>query len=143
MHSYFEPKAIERCRGRSIYEFLGVRFFKKYLLPIDLVIFRLRGRRQVPVDRGKLKLALERLEWETKRNEVIHLLFILAVAGIVVAQFSRMSVTQFLWVFGLNLYANVYPIFVQRYNRSRITKLLRREENGAKEKPQNSDFKSG
>jgi glycosyl-4,4'-diaponeurosporenoate acyltransferase len=33
---------------------------------------------------------------------------------------------QVLLIFAINLYANVYPIFVQRYNRLRIVRLLRK-----------------
>ena len=74
MPTYFEPKKLEQWRGRSIYEFLGVRFFKRYLLPTELLLSHLRGTRAIQGGRGVLKAELKRLEWETRRNETIHLL---------------------------------------------------------------------
>ncbi len=125
MPKYFEPMKRELWRGRSIYEFLGVRFFKRYLLPDQLLLFRLRGKRAMSGGRGVLKAELKRLEWETRRNEVIHLLALLLTGCILVFKFPQLSMVQFLVIFAINLYVNVYPIFVQRYNRFRIVRLLR------------------
>lgn len=128
MLKYFEPKKFERWRGKSVYEFLGVKFFKRYLLLTDLAIFRLRGRKQMEVGQGVLKGELQRIEWETKRNEAIHLLFMLLIGFILVLSFPKLSIEQFLGIFAINLYANIYPIFVQRYNRFRIIRLLREKD---------------
>jgi glycosyl-4,4'-diaponeurosporenoate acyltransferase len=114
----------EQWRGRSIYEFLGVRFFKRNLLPDQLLLFRLRGKKAMQVGRGLLKTELKRLEWETRRNEVTHLLALLLTACILVFKFPQLSIAQLLIFFLINLYINVYPIFVQRYNRYRIMKVL-------------------
>jgi glycosyl-4,4'-diaponeurosporenoate acyltransferase len=130
MPSYFEPGKLEQRRGRSIYEFLGVRFFKKYLLPTELLLLRLRGKKALHGTKGVLKAELKRLEWETRRNEVIHLLALLLTGCLLVSKFPPfrlppLSMGQCLLVFAINLYFNVYPIFVQRYNRFRIMRLLR------------------
>lgn len=128
MPKYFEPSKLEQWRGKSVYEFLGVRFFKRYLLPTERLLFRLRGGKAVQGGRGALKAELKRLEWETRRNEVIHLLALILIGGILVFKKPQLSIGQFLGIFVINLYVNVYPIFLQRYNRFRIMRLL--EEGG-------------
>lgn len=124
MPKFFEPRRLEQWRGRSIYEFLGVRFFKRYLLPTELLLYRLRGRKAMQGGRATLKAELKRLEWETRRNEVIHLLALLLTGCFLAIRFPQLSLVQFLAIFAINLYVNVYPIFVQRYNRFRIMRLL-------------------
>lgn len=123
MFGYFEPTQLEQWGGRSIYEFLGVRFFKKYLLP-DQLLLRLRGNRAVQRGQGILAPELKRLEWETRRNEVIHLAALLFAGCVVVVRFSQLTAADLLFIFAINLYINVYPIFVQRYNRFRIMRVL-------------------
>jgi glycosyl-4,4'-diaponeurosporenoate acyltransferase len=130
MPRYFAPRKFEQWHGSSIYELLGVRFFKRYLLPTELLLSRLRGKKAIRGDHGALRAELKRLERETRRNEVIHLLALLLTACLLVfnfphSNFRQLSAAQFLVIFALNLYLNVYPIFVQRYNRFRIMRLLR------------------
>jgi glycosyl-4,4'-diaponeurosporenoate acyltransferase len=124
VRKYFEPIKLEQRYGKSIYEFLGVKFFKRYLLPDQLLLFRLRGKKEIQGYRV-LKDELKRLEWQTKRNEVIHLLAMLFIVCILVVKSPQLSIVQILVIFTINLYVNIYPIFVQRYNRFRIMKLLR------------------
>jgi glycosyl-4,4'-diaponeurosporenoate acyltransferase len=129
MRSYFEPNRLELWGERPIYELLGVRFFKRYLLPTELLVNRLRG--GTAMQGGEdvlkvLKVELKRLEWGTKRNEVIHLLALLLITCILLVKSPQLSAMQVLLIFAINLYVNVYPIFVQRYNRLRIVRLLRK-----------------
>jgi hypothetical protein len=105
---------------------LGVRFFKRYLLPTELLVNRLRGGTAMQGGQDELKVELKRLEWETKRNEVIHLLALLLITCILLVKSPQLSAMQILLIFAINLYVNVYPIFVQRYNRLRIVRLLRK-----------------
>ena len=65
MRFYFEPSKLELWRGRSIYEFLGVRFFKKYLLPTERLVDRLRGGKAIKGGQN-VKAELGQLEWETQ-----------------------------------------------------------------------------
>lgn len=127
MPKYFEPKKFEQWGERSIYEFLGVKFFKRYLLPTELLLFHLRGK-QAAMQGGQemLKAELERLEWETRRNEVIHSLALLFTIVFFVLRLPQLSIVEFLFIVAINLYLNVYPIFLQRYNRFRIMRLLRK-----------------
>lgn len=129
MLKYFEPSKLEQWRGRSIYEFLGVKFFKKYLLPTEILLLRLRGKRALLVGKEAQKAELKRLMWETKRNEIIHLSAILLTGCLLAfkspqSSFPQLSPAQFLTIFAINLYVNIYPIFVQRYNRFRMLKLM-------------------
>ena len=126
MCSYFEPNRLELWGERPIYELLGVRFFKRYLLPTELLVNRLRGGTAMQGGQDVLKVELKRLEWETKRNEVIHLLALLLITCILLVKSPQLSAMQVLLIFAVNLYVNVYPIFVQRYNRLRIVRLLRK-----------------
>ena len=126
MRSYFEPNRLELWGERPIYELLGVRFFKRYLLPTELLVNRLRGGTAMQGGQDVLKVELKRLEWETKRNEVIHLLALLLITCILLVKSPQLSAMQVLLIFAINLYVNVYPIFVQRYNRLRIVRLLRK-----------------
>src|ERR1700721_2532792 len=126
MRSYFEANRLELWGERSIYEFLGVRFFKRYLLPTELLVNRLRGRTAMQGGQDVLKVELKRLERETKRNEVIHLLALPLITFVLLVKSPQWSVMQVLLIFAINLYVNVYPIFVQRYNRLRIVRLLRK-----------------
>jgi len=126
MRSYFEPNTLELWGERSIYELLGVRFFKRYLLPTELLVNRLRGGTAIQDGEDALNVELKRLEWETKRNEVIHLLALLLITCILLVKSPQLSAMQVLLIFAFNLYVNVYPIFVQRYNRLRIVRLLRK-----------------
>jgi glycosyl-4,4'-diaponeurosporenoate acyltransferase len=126
MRSYFEPNRLELWGERSIYELLGVRFFKRYLLPTELLVNRLRGGTTMQGGQDVLKVQLKRLEWETKRNEVIHLLALLLITCVLLVKSPQLFAMQVLLIFAINLYVNVYPIFVQRYNRLRIVRLLRK-----------------
>ena len=126
MDGYFKPWMLEQWGGRSIYESLGVRFFKRYLLPTDFLLRRLRGGKAMQRGKGALKTQLKRLERETRRNEVIHWLALLLTGWLLVVKSPQLSIEQLLLIFAINLYANVYPIFVQRYNRFRLIRLLGR-----------------
>jgi glycosyl-4,4'-diaponeurosporenoate acyltransferase len=126
MRSYFEPSRLELWGERSIYELLGVRFFKRHLLPTELLANCLRSGKAMQGGKDVLKVGLKRLEWETKRNEVIHLLALLLIMCILLVKSPQLSAMQVLLIFAINLYVNVYPIFVQRYNRLRIVRVMKK-----------------
>jgi hypothetical protein len=126
MPKYFEPNRLEQWRGRSIYEFFGVKFFKSYLLPTELLLSRLRGRNAMQGGRAALKRELKRLEWETRRNEVIHLLAMVLIGSLLISKFTQLSLAQIFGIFAINLYVNAYPIFLQRYNRFRLMRIMSR-----------------
>lgn len=98
------------------------------LLPTELLIHRLRGKWAIGGGKGALKAKLERLDWESGRNESILLFAMLVIACILVYKAPSLSIEQALWIFAIHLYVSIYPIFVQRYNRFRIARLSGRHE---------------
>jgi len=124
MLRYFKPKKFETIHGKSIYRYLGVRFFKKYLLLTDLVMFHWRGKRQLPISRKSLTAELKRLEWQTRRDECIHLACMFLILLVVFFKQDRLSGWRLWVIFLINIYVNIYPIFVQRFNRFRILRVL-------------------
>lgn len=96
---------------------------KRYLLPTGLLVDRLHGGKAIKGGH-EVKAERERLEWETRRNKVIHLLALLLLACILLVRSPQLSVLDLFLVFATTLYVNVYPIFVQRYNRLRLGRLL-------------------
>ncbi len=125
MPNYFAPRTLEEWRGRSIYERVGVRFFKRVLLPDAFLRFRLRRKKARTSGRGGIEAELRRLEWETRRNEAIHVLALLLTGCLLVLRRPHISIGQWFVILAINLYVNVYPIFVQRYNRFRLLRLMR------------------
>ncbi len=122
--SYFEPKSFETCRGRSIYSYFGIKFFKRYLLLTDLILFGFRKKAQLNTRDKNLKDEIIRLEWQTRRDEIIHLVFMVLIVAILIKSGKDMSILQWMKVLAISLYANIYPIFLQRHNRMRLVKLL-------------------
>lgn len=124
MLDYFKPKSFETINGKSVYRYLGINFFKKRLLLTDLILFRARGKRQFDLNTNGKRREFERLEWQTRRDESIHIVFMCIIAAIAVVKNDVLSLGQWIGIFLINLYANVYPIFLQRHNRIRLLKLL-------------------
>lgn len=128
---YFEPKPFELFKGRSIYEWMGIRTYKKFLPTTGDLARKQKKIRQIQVSRTDRITELRNYEKQTRKYEWRHLLGMLLF--ILLAVFIDKKWTLFDWCFltGLNLYVNVYPIFLQRYNRTRIIELLRKlgEEN--------------
>lgn len=126
MLDYFKPKRFEMLNGKSIHGRFGVDFFKKHLLVTDLILFRARGKKQFDLKAGGRRKELERLEWQTRRDESIHLICMGVIAAMAWTRGHDLTPAQWIGVFLINLYANVYPILLQRHNRIRILKLLAR-----------------
>lgn len=127
MFSYFKPKTFERFKGNSIYSGVGVNFFKRNLLLTDLILFRLRNKKQFNSKKEELNGELQRLLWQTCRDETTHLVFLAVQVIYYLVGSLNLSLWQWIFIFLINLYANVYPIFVQRHNRMRYQKLLTRQ----------------
>lgn len=129
MLKYFEPTKFERWRGGYVYERLGVKFYKRYLLPTESLLHYLRrGKKAMQGGKGSLQAELKRLELETRRNEIIHVAAMILTGGILAfgfpnSTFLQLSTEQFVAILAINLYVNVYPILVQRYNRVRIMRV--------------------
>ncbi len=124
--NYFEPKSFERYKNRTLYEYLGVKAFKKYLITDGDLVRRWRGIKQVSHQKENRMEDLEKAIRETLKFEVIHLFFLLLSLLIVVVQYHEMTLLKLGVIFLINLYANIYPIFLQRYNRIRLLRVLGR-----------------
>ena len=115
--SYFNEKGWEQ--SRKIYEYLGINFFRKLLVWIgwEKVI-----RKSSPIEKNTE--ALTNLYYRTKKSELEHLIILVIVLGFNILVAFKFGVVKSLSLFLLNVLLNLYPIFLQRYNRPRIQRAL-------------------
>lgn len=115
--SYFKPKSFEFVRNKTIYDLVGIKTYKKYLPTTGDLMRHWRNIKQID---------LNQYEKQTRTYEWRHILG--AILFIVFTLMLERELTLFDWIFlpFLNLYINIYPIFLQRYNRIRIVKILKR-----------------
>lgn len=126
MKQYFSPKRFEFYKNKTIYDYVGIKWFKKYLITDGDLVRRWRKVKSVGVSNGEKYNELYKAERETKKFEVIHLLFLLVFILLVGVKFNTISPINWVIILLINLYANIYPIFLQRYNRIRIINVLRK-----------------
>ena len=100
MINYFKPKSFETYNQKTIYEYFGIKHFKKYLITDGDLVRKWRNVKQIDLNRNSRILELQKAEKD------------------------QLSVVQWILIIAINLYANVYPIFLQRYNRIRILRIL-------------------
>lgn len=114
--AWFSPKPFE---NEQLYEKLGIRTFKKYMPTSGDLVMRHVWRKTRKV-RGIE--SLRRLERGTRFPEKLHLvgLFAFPIVGVLVDQIG--------WANAINVFFNIYPIMLQRYNRIRYQGALRRME---------------
>ncbi len=114
---YYNEGEWER-RGK-IYEHLGVNFFRKLLVWIGWEKLRKKSN---PIEKNTK--ALMHLHYQTKRSELDHVIILLIVLGFNVFVAFKFGVLKSLWLLVLNVLLNLYPIFLQRYNRPRIARAI-------------------
>lgn len=115
--SYFEEKPWEE-KGK-IYEYLGINIFRKFLVFIGWEkVFRL----SYPI--RKNGDALKNLYYQTKKSELDHLIIFIFVLGFNIFVAFKFGFAKSLSLLILNLAFNLYPIFLQRYNRPRVKKAF-------------------
>jgi glycosyl-4,4'-diaponeurosporenoate acyltransferase len=121
---YFKPKTFEFCRDRTIYELIGIKIYKKYLPTTGDVVRQRRKITQIKIGRADKIDELYKYERKTRNYEWRHIIG--AIIFILLTLMLDRKLTFFDWIFLpiLNLYINIYPIFLQRYNRIRIIKVL-------------------
>ena len=123
---YFKPKSFER--NLRVYERLGVRFFKKYLLPYGDVmvkyVLRPLGFKLVK----KSSPSLDQYEITTRILEGFHLGGLAAFTYGMVEYGPEIPLAGHLVLHALNVLINIYPIITQRYNRARVYKLLEKDD---------------
>lgn len=118
---YFRPRRFEL--RRRLYERLGIRRFKRWMLDGEYMNAQIR--RRVPGYRiiGS-RASMRRFEGRTRESERGHLIWLLVTIPAIV--YSGLMGWR-----GLALYfvlsalpINLYPIMLQRYTRARIVRLL-------------------
>ena len=126
--NYFKPHRLEVRGKKTIYDYLGIKIFKKYLITDGDIVRKRRNIKQLHLQEDGRLVALEKAERQTRKFELIHLIFLAITILIIVLNYSNLSIQQWVMINLINLYANIYPIFLQRYNRIRIMRVLEKQE---------------
>ena len=115
--SYYNEKGWEW--GGRIYESIGINFFRKLLVWIG---WEKLNKKSNPVEKNTKSLT--DLHYQTRKSELGHVVILLIVLGVNFFVAFKFGVLKSLWLLGLNILLNVYPIFLQRYNRPRIARAI-------------------
>jgi len=121
---YFKPRQFEFYRNKTIYELVGIKLYKKYLPCTGDIARKWRGIIQINLTQSDRTTELYRYEIETRKNELRHILGTILCVGLIFIIDKKLSFFDICFLTCLNLYVNIYPIFLQRYNRIRIIKVL-------------------
>lgn len=124
MNTYFKPKKFESYRDKTIYEFVAVKAYKKYLPTTGDIVRKWRNIIQIKLERSKRISELYRFERQTRIYELRHIIGTIAFVALVIIFDKRLTFFDMAFLTALNLYVNIYPIFLQRHNRIRIIKVL-------------------
>jgi hypothetical protein len=122
LKKYFRPKSWEYIGRSSVYRYLGIRWFKKYLPTSGDWVRRNASERLIKPSGGSPDVALRDYELTTRVHEFRHWLGMLAF--IALAFVFDYTVMDYVVVTVLFLVINVYPILLQRHNRVRIMNAL-------------------
>ncbi len=122
---YFKPKKFEFYGGKTIYELIGIKLYKKYLPTTGDIVRKRRKIIQIRISNAGKTEELYKYERKTRNYEWRHRTG--AIVFILLTLMIERKLTLFDWIFlpVLNLYINIYPIFLQRHNRIRIINVLK------------------
>lgn len=124
INKYLKPKLFEVYKKDSIYRYLGIKYFKKYVPTSGDYVRRYYGIKYIKFNRQDQFSELYAYELKTRKLELRHLLgmfwFILLIPIIK----EKYSTFDYFFVSIMFLIINVYPIMLQRHNRIRILKIL-------------------
>ncbi|MCF2506075.1 hypothetical protein L0663_21955 [Dyadobacter sp. CY107] len=115
--TYFNGKEWE-LKGK-LYESFGVNFYRKLLVWVG---WEKLNKKSNPIEKNTN--ALVHLHYRTKQSELGHLIILIIVLGFNIFVAFEFGVIQSLWLLILNVLLNLYPIFLQRYNRPRIERAI-------------------
>jgi len=118
---YFDEKKWER--DGKVYEYFGIKVFRKLLV---LVGWEKLTRKAIPIDNNNASLS--KLYVQTKKSEQNHIIIFIIVLGFTVSVAFKFGFAKSVWLLVLNILLHLYPIFLQRYNRPRIKRILRLSE---------------
>ena len=120
---YFRPKRMERWKDGKMYEFLGIRMFKKIVVGLGHFFGVDNTKANSYFISDTSTEGLRAFEKRTRRSEAIHSpITIYLTYAIIIAlaegKHAVAYVAAFIWVL------NAYPTMLQRYNRVRIENVL-------------------
>lgn len=115
--AYFDSRSFEK--EGTVYKYFGVNQYRKLLVWTGWERLRIKENKIL-----NKRSAIEHAELKSKSSEVGHTVIFLLVVLVTVLVADTFRET--LWLIILNLLLNVYPVLVQRYNRPRYRKLLRK-----------------
>ena len=114
---YFSPRKWEQ-KGK-VYEMLGINIFRKILVWVG---WEKMNKKSNPVEKNKKAIA--NLHYRTKQSEFGHAIIFLIVLGFNIYVALEYGFLKSLWLLVLNILFNLYPIFLQRFNRPRLERVL-------------------
>lgn len=114
---YYKEKEWED-RGK-IYELLGINLFRKLLLWIG---WEKLNKKSNPIEKNTISLSHR--HYRTKQSELGHIIIFIIVLGFTVFVALEYGIRESLWLLVLNILLNLYPIFLQRYNRPRYQRAI-------------------
>ena len=123
--TYFKPKACEIIGDRIIYEFIGIKIFKKFLPTTGDLVRRKRKIIQIRISKKERIHELYKYELKTRNYEWRHWIGILLFIILTLSMGRKLTLFDWIFLPTLNTLVNVYPILLQRYNRIRILQTLK------------------
>lgn len=119
--AYYNSRSFEK-EGK-IYKHLGVDFYRKLLVVSGWERSRIK---ETPIRRS-LDL-LQYYEYRTRASEFGHGIIAIIIGFITLYVFIAYSFKEAIWLMLLNTFMNIYPIIVQRYNRPRVQRVIKKLE---------------
>lgn len=125
--AYFKPRKFEYSGRTSIYKYIGINLFKKYLPTSGDLVYRYWGKKHLGFKSIKTYQPLLRFEMQTRKWEFRHLIGMFGFLFIAGAIETHYKLSDYIFVSLLFLLINVYPIVLQRHNRIRIINVLKEQ----------------
>ena len=124
MENYFKPKKFEFYNNKTIYEYIGIKLYKKYLPTTGDIARRYKNIVQIKPGKAERIYELYRYEKKTRNYEFRHIIGLVGFIAFIFIIDKKLNLFDAIFLMSLNLYINIYPIFLQRHNRMRIIKVL-------------------
>ncbi|MEQ8243955.1 hypothetical protein [Fulvivirga sp.] len=119
---YLKPKNIE-AEGR-LYEKIGINSFKK-ITPFEILGF-IKNRKMKTLNNSTLS-GVKKYFRDTISGELAHLASLFFLFALATFFTVKGLLADSLILVLINILVNLYPIFLVRYNRLRIAKVLKKE----------------
>jgi hypothetical protein len=117
--TYFNSKKWET--DGKVYKWFGIHGFRKVLVWVG---WEKLNKASNPVEKNLD--ALKHLEYSTRQSEFGHLIIFFIVLFLTIFVGFYYGLEQSLWLIILNVILNAYPIGVQRFNRPRLQKAIKK-----------------